>query len=234
MLVVLQSLAAQEEKLVLGAPEKTSIALIMQDACSKYKINWQPNRTKMVGNLQPPVLSTASSKRASPSHNCLLKARYHGMADHIFLPVDNTANLTRLYSPQLPDKHRIMILVEEYFAHVHPLRCFGFVHKPSFMQRLHEDLDSFCNNESLLHIVCALGAKLVFNSTENLPTFLIIFRFLALDYTSQLSSDLILTAGNQWAKVAKARMFADLDDLNIEKLMVRPSKCICLQNNDVS
>jgi hypothetical protein len=44
---------------------------------------------------------------------------------------------------------------------------------------------------------------------------------LALDYASQLSPDLILTAGNEWAKVAKARMFTDLDDLSIEKLMVR-------------
>ncbi|KAJ5206639.1 hypothetical protein N7491_002746, partial [Penicillium cf. griseofulvum] len=108
----------------------------------------------------------------------------------------------RLHSPQLPDKERIIILVEEYFAHVHPLRCFGFVHKPSFMQRLDEDLESCCNNESLLHIICALGAK-----------------FLVLDHSSQFPQDSILTAGNQWAKVAKARMFADLDDLSLEKLM---------------
>lgn len=30
----------------------------------------------------------------------------------------------------------------------------------------------------------------------------------------------MLTAGNQWAKIAKARIFVDLDDLSIEKLMV--------------
>ncbi|KAJ5773054.1 hypothetical protein N7457_007950 [Penicillium paradoxum] len=107
-----------------------------------------------------------------------------------------------LHSPQLPDKERIIMLVEEYFAHVHPLRCFGFVHKPSFMQRLDEDLESCCNDESLLHIICALGAK-----------------FFALDYASQFPPELILTAGNQWAKIAKARVFADLDDLCLEKLM---------------
>lgn len=49
---------------------------------------------------------------------------------------------------------------------------------------------------------------------------LTVFRFLALDYISRLSPELILSAGNQWAKVAKSRIFADLDDLNIEKLMV--------------
>lgn len=29
-------------------------------------------------------------------------------------------------------------------------------------------------------------------------------------------------AGNQWAKIAKARIFVDMDDLSIEKLMVSP------------
>ncbi|KAJ5823869.1 hypothetical protein N7447_006209 [Penicillium robsamsonii] len=70
------------------------------------------------------------------------------------------------------------------------------------MQRLDEDLESCCNNESLLHIVCALGAK-----------------FLALDHPSQFPPESVLTAGNQWAKIAKARIFADLDDLSLEKLM---------------
>jgi hypothetical protein len=69
-----------------------------------------------------------------------------------------------MHAPELPDKDKIITLVEEYFAHVHPLRCFGFVHKPSFMQRLDDDLDSCCNNESLLHVICALGAKYVSTS----------------------------------------------------------------------
>jgi len=30
----------------------------------------------------------------------------------------------------------------------------------------------------------------------------------------------MLAAGNQWAKIAKSRIFIDLDDLSIEKLMV--------------
>ncbi|KAJ5475936.1 hypothetical protein N7475_001665, partial [Penicillium sp. IBT 31633x] len=118
------------------------------------------------------------------------------------VPMNPNTNLARLHSPQLPDKERIIMLVEEYFAHVHSLRCFGFVHKPSFMQRLDEDLESCCNDESLLHIICALGAK-----------------FFALDYSSQFPPESILTAGNQWAKIAKARIFADLDDLCLEKLM---------------
>ncbi|KAJ5307544.1 hypothetical protein N7476_008200 [Penicillium atrosanguineum] len=70
------------------------------------------------------------------------------------------------------------------------------------MQQLDEDVEKYRNNESLLHMICAFGAK-----------------FLALNYTSQLSSEAILTAGNQWAKIAKARIFVDLDDLSMEKLM---------------
>jgi hypothetical protein len=47
-----------------------------------------------------------------------------------------------------------------------------------------------------------------------------LYRFIALNYAPQLSPELMLTAGNQWAKIAKARIFVDLDDLSIEKLMV--------------
>lgn len=169
MLVVLQSLDAQGGIHVLGAPEETLSARI-QVACSKYKTKWLLNCTRILVNLKAPVLSRVSSKQARSSRNNLLKARpvpYHGTVLTILLPVDTTANLIRLHSPSLPDKQRIMILVEEYFAHVHPLRCFGFVHKPSFMQRLDEDLDSCCNNESLLHIICALGAKSAFNPIAN-------------------------------------------------------------------
>ncbi|KAJ5988597.1 hypothetical protein N7481_003807, partial [Penicillium waksmanii] len=107
-----------------------------------------------------------------------------------------------LYTPELPDGNKLWALIEEYFSHIHPLRCFGFVHKPSFMQRIDEDVGSFRDEESLLHVICALGAK-----------------FIALNYAPQLSPELMLTAGNQWAKIAKARIFVDLDDLSIEKLM---------------
>ncbi|KAJ5815698.1 hypothetical protein N7474_007475 [Penicillium riverlandense] len=117
---------------------------------------------------------------------------------------DAASAISWMRAPELPGKDKIITLVEEYFAHVHPLRCFGFVHKPSFMQRLDEDFDTCCNNESLLHVICALGAK-----------------FLALDYSSRqvLAPEAVLEAGNQWARKAKGRIFADLDDLSLEKLM---------------
>ncbi|KAJ5676184.1 hypothetical protein N7462_009081, partial [Penicillium macrosclerotiorum] len=107
-----------------------------------------------------------------------------------------------LYAPELPERDSLEILIGEYFTHIHPLRCFGFIHKPSFMQHLDEDLESCRNSESLLHVVCAMGAKLY-----------------ALNYAPQLSPETVLMAGSQWAKIAKARLFVDLDDLSIEKLM---------------
>ncbi|KAJ5234742.1 uncharacterized protein N7469_003910 [Penicillium citrinum] len=107
-----------------------------------------------------------------------------------------------LYTQELPEGSKLWALIEEYFSHIHPIRCFGFVHKPSFMQRIDEDIGSCRDEESLLHVICALGAK-----------------FLVLNYASQLPPDIMLAAGNQWAKIAKSRIFIDLDDLSIEKLM---------------
>lgn len=71
------------------------------------------------------------------------------------------SSVSWLYAPELPRGERLWTLIEEYFAHIHPLRCFGFVHKPSFMQRLDEDAEIFCDSESLLHVICAFGAKYV-------------------------------------------------------------------------
>ncbi|CAG8374419.1 unnamed protein product [Penicillium salamii] len=154
-------------------------------------------------NIQSkPTLETQHEVRGLSNPNDI-QGNLHTTKSHLQLPAEITSDsMSWLHSPHLPDKQHIMILVEQYFTHVHPLRCFGFVHKPTFMQRIDEDLESCRNEESLLHIICALGAK-----------------FLALDYVSRLSPELILSAGNQWAKVAKSRIFADLDDLNIEKLM---------------
>ncbi|KAK9422394.1 putative Sulfatase N-terminal domain-containing protein [Seiridium unicorne] len=64
-----------------------------------------------------------------------------------------------LMSPELPDKHKIVILVEEFFARMHHLRCFGFIHKPSYLQQLDEQPRKIQQGNTLLHAICALGAK---------------------------------------------------------------------------
>lgn len=66
--------------------------------------------------------------------------------------------IRRLLAPELPTTRNLRRTVDQYFANVHPIRCFAFVHKPSFMRQL--DKGFVQDDESaLLHIVCALGAK---------------------------------------------------------------------------
>ncbi|KAK6085840.1 hypothetical protein SCUP234_02747 [Seiridium cupressi] len=64
-----------------------------------------------------------------------------------------------LLSPQLPGTDKIVILVEEFFARMHHLRCFGFIHKPSYLQQLDEQPRKIQQGNTLLHAICALGAK---------------------------------------------------------------------------
>lgn len=64
----------------------------------------------------------------------------------------------RLLSPALPATRNLRRVVEQYFSNVHPLRCFAFVHKPSFMRQLDKGLSSD-DESALLHIICAHGAK---------------------------------------------------------------------------
>jgi hypothetical protein len=62
--------------------------------------------------------------------------------------------------PNLPsDKTLIVQLLDDYFANVHPLRCFGFVHKPTILAKLDDGITDGSDHHSLLSIMCALGAK---------------------------------------------------------------------------
>lgn len=66
----------------------------------------------------------------------------------------------RLLAEQLPSRRNTRSLVEQYFAHIHPIRCFAFVHKPSFMRQLDAGF-SREDDMALLYIICAHGAKYV-------------------------------------------------------------------------
>lgn len=65
----------------------------------------------------------------------------------------------RLNARQLPDPWKIGLLVEEYFNNIHPLRCFAFIHRPLFLQRLDKEASKKSRNNALLHIICALGGQ---------------------------------------------------------------------------
>lgn len=64
-----------------------------------------------------------------------------------------------MYEDTLPrDKDRRRMLFDIYFDRVHPLRCLGFIHKPSFMLAFDKGLVIEEFGAPLVHIVCALGA----------------------------------------------------------------------------
>ncbi|KAJ5369212.1 uncharacterized protein N7496_008972 [Penicillium cataractarum] len=112
------------------------------------------------------------------------------------------SSLDWITARQLPDPWKIRLLVEEYFNNIHPLRCFAFIHRPTFLQRL--DKDNKYSHNALLHIICALGAQ-----------------FHALSYSetvSPLPSRFVLLAGNEWAKVAQRLILESLDSVTIENL----------------
>ncbi|RDA90422.1 hypothetical protein CP533_5235 [Ophiocordyceps camponoti-saundersi (nom. inval.)] len=122
---------------------------------------------------------------------------------------DEAGPLSWMLSSELPTGRKLRRLVEQYFANIHPLRCFAFVHKPSFMHQLDKGLGSEDESSSaLLHILCAHGA-----------------RFLLLGYcldghVATPPPTLLSSAGYQWAKRAESLMLADLGTISIQRLMV--------------
>lgn len=68
-------------------------------------------------------------------------------------------NPCRLHSSQLPDAKQTRLLVNYYFDNFHPLRCFGFIHKPTFLRQMDENRGQGQQNDALLHIMCTLGAQ---------------------------------------------------------------------------
>ncbi|KAH8665477.1 fungal-specific transcription factor domain-containing protein [Ilyonectria robusta] len=109
-----------------------------------------------------------------------------------------------LSSPDLPDGKHTRILVDSYFQNIHPLRCFSFIHKPSFLQKLAE-VGSDVRSDALLHIMCTLGAQ-----------------FFALEYSDtvqQLPASFILKAGSQWAAIAERLILGNTNQISIDGLM---------------
>ncbi|KAI6383636.1 hypothetical protein MCOR25_000087 [Pyricularia grisea] len=114
-------------------------------------------------------------------------------------------DLTWLLAINLPDrKARLIALLDEYFANVHSLRCFGFVHRATLVQQLDSRLQRGLLEDVLLLALCALGAK-----------------FFALRHAgdSMLEAGFALKSGSQWAKKAQTLLLADLNIVSVEKGM---------------
>ena len=88
-------------------------------------------------------------------------------------------------------------LIEIFFADVYPLRCLGFIHKPTFMQNVVEADKQDPKMQVLLMAVCALSTTI--------------------DYKSNPAA---WESGIAWAKVAQNSITANLNQISIHSLMV--------------
>ncbi|KAG6007069.1 hypothetical protein E4U54_000067 [Claviceps lovelessii] len=140
-----------------------------------------------------PVLSDAASMSVAASSS--VSGTNEQVASH---------PLAWLFFPTLPTGRNLRRVVEQYFTNLHPLRCFAFVHKPSFMRQLDKGLSSD-DESALLHIICAHGAKfLVLAAGQG-------------DSSAPLSP--WKNAGNQWAKRAEHLMLANFGKISVQRLM---------------
>lgn len=129
-----------------------------------------------------------------------------------------------LMSEQLPDRGTIYELVELFFRHVHPVRCNGFIHVPTFMQRLEDGLNHNRQNrrsepQAILFLVMALAApfyaakldRAVKSEASSSP------------YQSPLlnnsANKKYYLAGKGWATVAKRVIVGDFNTTTINRLI---------------
>lgn len=147
----------------------------------------------------PPKSSSTQSTRDPSSNNKSVENSLIDFADDTELSIHSW-----LVAPDLPPTHNIRVVVDHYFANIHPLRCFAFVHRPSFTRQLEKGFE-FDDEKALLHIICAQGAK---------------FYALGLDAEDQTAkASLIRAAGNAWAKRAEMLVLTTFGKISIQRLM---------------
>ncbi|OQV07020.1 Fungal specific transcription factor domain-containing protein [Cladophialophora immunda] len=95
-------------------------------------------------------------------------------------------------------------LIDAYFDHVHPLRCLGFIHKPTFIYALERGALTDEYNEALIYIMCAFGAKYLSWDTHR---------------PLCLSDDETEVPGAQWARKAREIAMKDMAIPSLQNLM---------------
>lgn len=114
---------------------------------------------------------------------------------------------TWLTSNNLPAIDRLRDLIDLYFLRVHTVRCFGFMHIPTFMKRLKSPEKLAQEKSGLVYIICALAAP--FYYAEKLCT-----------STDGLKANVqYFDAGRGWAEAARHCLFAGFGDMGIESIM---------------
>ncbi|EXV01789.1 Zn(2)-Cys(6) zinc finger domain protein [Metarhizium robertsii] len=130
----------------------------------------------------------------------------NGRSSHALVDTDMPTWLT---SRSLPPAHRVRELLDIYLSQVHTVRCFGFLHIPTFMARFQDD-DAFNDDRSgLIYILCALAApfyyaRAVVASSDQGPLPITQFHH----------------AGRGWAASAMQCVCTSFGNLGVECLMV--------------
>ncbi|CAG7560160.1 unnamed protein product [Fusarium equiseti] len=101
-----------------------------------------------------------------------------------------------LVSSDLPSSNNIRTVVDHYFANIHPLRCFAFVHRPSFTRQLDKGFESE-DEKALLHIICAQGAKLGEYTQALMLSGLAVRMAHALQLNVEFSPDILCAEANE-------------------------------------
>ncbi len=155
---------------------------------------------------------TAHAHISHPSPNAHNAHNAHDDAHDAHDAHDVHHPLSWLYTAQLPEAPELLRrVVDAYFGNVHPLRCFAFVHKPTFMRQLaaagyRADGLAGPDEAALLQIICAHGAK-----------------FCALAYSEAEQAQpakLVQAAGHEWAKAAEVALMTNYGRITVANLMV--------------
>lgn len=88
---------------------------------------------------------------------------------------------------------------------MHPLRCLGFIHKPTFLYSVERSAVKDEYIDALVYIMCAFGAKyLSWEANQRLPLY---------DDENEIP-------GFQWARQAREMAMRDMAVPSIQNLMV--------------
>ncbi|KAF5862755.1 hypothetical protein ETB97_011205 [Aspergillus alliaceus] len=112
-----------------------------------------------------------------------------------------------LLARNLPPIDRVRELIDIYFAQIHTVRCMGFLHIPTFMERFRDRKMVYTEMSGLIYSMCALAAPFycakVMTAKED----------------GSNSSVPFFNAGKGWAEAAMQCMFSSFGSPGIECLM---------------
>ena len=94
---------------------------------------------------------------------------------------------------ELQDMPLVHALAKTFFREIAPLRCFGFIHEPSFMQRL-AAIARCATPDPLLLVVCALA-------------------------TTTASHAVLRELGREWSRTAREIVFSRISRIDVHTLM---------------